>query len=102
MLDYNELNDDEKRTLRNALEVERIYPCYLEDHNILLMESKELFDYIYMYDLKKIKEAIKFIEEIVQLRINNEGVNKSIIQKILEENEKVIKLSDNHYAYKEN
>ena len=66
------------------------------------MESKELFDYIYMYDLKKIKEAIKFIEEIVQLRINNEDVNKSIIQKILEENEKVIKLSDNHYAYKEN
>ena len=46
MLDYNELNDDEKRTLRNALEVERIYPCYLEDHNILLMESKELFDYM--------------------------------------------------------
>ena len=102
MLDYNELNDDEKRTLRNALEVERINPCYLEDHNILLMESKELFDYIYMYDLKKIKEAIKFIDEIVQLRINNEDVNKSIVQKILEENEKVIKLSDNHYAYKEN
>ena len=47
------------------------------------MESKELFDYIYMYDLKKIKEAIKFIEEIVQLRINNEDVNKSNILRII-------------------
>jgi len=101
MLDYNELNEDEKRTLRKALGVERISLFYLEDHQVLLMNAKELFEYIYMYDLKKIKDAINFIEEIVQLRINNEDVNKSIIQKILEENEKVIKLSDNHYAYKE-
>ena len=101
MLDYNELNEDEKRTLRKALGVERISLFYLEDHQVLLMNAKELFEYIYMYDLKKIKDAINFIKEIVQLRINNEDVNKSIIQKILEENEKVIKLSDNHYAYKE-
>ena len=29
MLDYNELNEDEKRTLRNALRVERISLFYL-------------------------------------------------------------------------
>ncbi len=102
MLDYSELNEDEKRRLRNALGVERISVFYLEDHNILLMNAKELFDYIYMYDLKKIKDVIKLIEKIIQLKINNEDVDKSIVQKILEENEKVIKLNDNIYAYKEN
>lgn len=102
MLDYNELNEDEKRTLRNALGVERISLFYLEDHNILLMNAKELFEYIYMYDLKKIKDAINFIEKIIQLKIHNEDVDKSIVQKILEENEKVIKLNNDIYAYKEN
>lgn len=61
----------------------------------------ELFEYIYMYDLKKIKDAINFIEKIVQLKIHNEDVDKNIVQKILEENEKVIKLNDDIYAYKE-
>lgn len=102
MLDYSELNEDEKRRLRNVLGVERISSFYLEDHNILIMEAKELFEYIYMYDLKKIKDAINFIEKIIQFKIHNEDVDKSIVQKILEENDKVIKLNDNIYAYKEN
>ncbi len=102
MLDYNNLNDDEKRTLRNHLNIDRMSTYYLEDHNILLMDRKELFEYIYLIDLKKTKEAIKIIEDIVGQRIKSEDVNKTIMQKILEENEKVIKLSDNHYAYKEN
>ena len=55
-----------------------------------------------MYDLKKIKDAINFIEKIIQLEIHNEDVDKNIVQKILEENEKVIKLNDDIYAYKEN
>ena len=42
MLDYNELNEDEKRTLRKALGVERISLFYLEDHQVLLMNAKEL------------------------------------------------------------
>ena len=65
------------------------------------MNAKELFEYIYMYDLKKIKDAINFIEKIIQLKIHNEDVDKNIVQKILEENEKVIKLNDDIYAYKE-
>ena len=38
MLDYNELNDDEKRTLRNALGVDRIHQFYLEDNIIPSIE----------------------------------------------------------------
>ena len=69
MLDYNELNDDEKRTLRNALGVDRIHQFYLEDNNILIMETKELFEYIYIFDVKKIKDAVNLINRIVKLDI---------------------------------
>ena len=101
MLDYNNLNENEKRTLRNDLGIERISTYYLEDHNVLLMEAKELFDYIYLYDIKKVKDAVKLIERIVKTEIASEDVGKSVINKILESDGKVIKLSDNHYAYKE-
>ena len=57
---------------------------------------------IYIYDLKKIKDAINFIEEIVNLEITTEDSNKTIMQKILQKNSKVCKLSDKRYAYKEN
>lgn len=52
MIDYNNLNSEEKRALRDALNVERINLYYLEDNGILLMEAKELFEYIYLYDVK--------------------------------------------------
>ena len=99
MLDYTDLNEDEKRTLRDYLGVERIFPNYLEDHNILIMKTEELFEYIF---LKRIKDAKKYIKEIVEMKIKTEDVNKKIAQKILEQNDKVIKISDKIYAYKEN
>lgn len=102
MLDYNDLNDDEKRVLRDALGMERIYPFYLEDHNILLMDSKELFEYVYIYDIKKINDAVNFIEKIATKMITEKDINKSIKQKILEEEERIIKLSEKNYAYREN
>lgn len=102
MLDYNELNDDEKRTLRNALGVDRIHQFYLEDNNILIMESKELFEYIYIFDVKKLKDAVNLINRIVTLDITTEDANKSIMQKLLESKSNVYKLSNEHYAYKEN
>ena len=95
MLDYTDLNEDEKRTLRDYLGVERIFPNYLEDHNILIMKTEELFEYIFLYDAKK------YIKEIVEMEIKTEDVNKKIAQKILEQNDKVIKISDKIYAYKE-
>lgn len=102
MLDYNDLTDNEKRNLRNALGVERIHQFYLEDNNILIMEAKELFEYIYVLDIKKLKDAVDLIDRIIKLNITTEDANKSIMQKLLEGKSNVYKLSDEHYAYKEN
>lgn len=101
MLDYNDLSNEEKRILRTALNVERISTFYLEDNGILLMNAEELFEYIYLYDIKKLKDAINFINEILKMKINNNDLNKSIMQKILEQNNKIIKINDTIYAYKE-
>lgn len=101
MLYYDDLNNEEKRILRTALNVERISTFYLEDNGILLMEAKELFEYIYLYDVKKLKDAINLLNKILEKQIDSSDVNKSIIEKILEDNEKVIKISNNVYAYKE-
>ncbi len=102
MLDYNDLNDDEKNALKQALNMQEIPIYYLEENNILLMETKEIFEYIYMYDIKKIKDAINLIESIINLQITAEDINKTIIQKLLENRNNVYKLSNEHYAYKEN
>lgn len=101
MVDYNDLNNEEKRILRTALNVERISTFYLEDNGILLMNAEELFEYIYLYDIKKLKDAINFINKILKIKINNNDLNKSIMQKILEHNNKIIKINDTIYAYKE-
>ena len=101
MIDYNSLSSEEKRVLRDALNVERINLYYLEDNGILLMEAKELFEYIYLYDVKKLKDSINLLNKILEKQINSSDVNKSIIEKILEDDEKVIKISNNVYAYKE-
>lgn len=101
MLYYDDLNNEEKRILRTALNVERISTFYLEDNGILLMNAEELFEYIYLYDIKKLKDAINFINEILKMKINNNDLNKSIMQKILEQNNKIIKINDTIYAYKE-
>lgn len=101
MLYYDDLNNEEKRILRTALNVERISTFYLEDNGILLMNAEELFEYIYLYDIKKLKDAINFINEILKMKINNNDLNKSIMQKILEQNNKIIKINNTIYAYKE-
>ena len=65
------------------------------------MKTEELFEYIFLYDLKRIKDAINYIKELVEMEIKNEDVNKKIVQKILEQNNRVIKINDGIYAYKE-
>ena len=47
------------------------------------------------------KDAINLLNKILEKQINSSDVNKSIIEKILEDDEKVIKISNNVYAYKE-
>ena len=47
------------------------------------------------------KDAINLLNKILEKQINRSDVNKSLIEKILEDDEKVIKISNNVYAYKE-
>ena len=101
MLEYEDLNENEKRILRESLHVTRIHRYYLEDNNILLMESEDLFEYIYLDVLKKFEEAIQLIKQLYKKEIKAEDVGKKMIQKILEDNNRVIKLSNKVYAYKD-
>ena len=101
MLNYDDLNDNQKRILREKLNISRIYPYYLEDHNILLMKKEELFQYIYVCDLKKVKDAISLLTRIMETKIKEDDKDKSFMQVLIENNEKVIKIDNNIFAYKE-
>lgn len=65
------------------------------------MDSKELFEYIYILDVKKKKDALQLIEKIGDSVISSSDVNKTVIQKIIEEKDNVIVLGNNRYAYRE-
>ena len=74
---------------------------YLEDNDIVIMGEKELLEYIYLDDIKKVKDALNFINRIMNFEVDNSNESKTIRQIILEKNSKVMKLSDRAYAYKE-
>lgn len=101
MLEYENLNDEEKRRLKEALHIERMSRYYLEDNDIVIMGEKELLEYIYLDEMRKVKDAINFINKIITFEIENEDTNKTIGTIILERNERVIKLSDRAYAYRD-
>ncbi len=101
MLEYEELNEDEKRILREKLNIGRMSRYYLEDNDIVIMGERELLEYIYLDDIKKVKDAINFINRIMPYETNDSDTNKTIRQIILEKNSKVIRLSDRAYAYKD-
>lgn len=101
MLDYKDLNDNEKRILREHLGVERMTQFYLEDHNILLMNPNEMFEYIFLDEIHKLNEAINFINNLINMDITQNDVNKTIGQKVIESHDSVFKISDNAYIYKE-
>ena len=93
MLQYSDLNNDEKRIIREKLGIERLHPYYLEDNNYLLMDVNELFDYIFLLDLKKLKDAKNLKES---------DVNKTIKEFLIENENNVIKINSRVYLYKEN
>jgi len=101
MLDYNSLSDEEKRILRESLGINRVNIYSLEDRNMMLMKPAELFEYIYLDEIEKYKEAMIFIRNISELEIRAEDVGKKVLQKLLDANDKVIKLSDRAYLYKD-
>ena len=101
MFEYEELNEDEKRILREKLNINRMSRYYLEDNDIVIMGEKELLEYIYLDDIKKVKDALNFINRIMNFEVDNSNESTTISQIILEKNSKVMKLSDRAYAYKE-
>ena len=101
MLEYEELNEDEKRILREKLNINRMSRYYLEDNDIVIMGEKELLEYIYLDDIKKVKDALNYINRIMNFEVDNINESKTIRQIILEKNSKVMKLSDRAYAYKD-
>lgn len=101
MFEYEELNEDEKRILREKLNINRMSRYYLEDNDIVIMGEKELLEYIYLDDIKKVKDALNFINRIMNFEVDNSNESKTIRQIILGKNSKVMKLSDRAYAYKE-
>lgn len=101
MFEYEELNEDEKRILREKLNINRMSRYYLEDNDIVIMGEKELLEYIYLDDIKKVKDALNFINRIMNFEVDNSNESKTIRQIILEKNSKVMKLSNRAYAYKE-
>lgn len=101
MLEYEELNEDEKRILREKLNIGRMSRYYLEDNDIVIMGERELLEYIYLDDIKKVKDALNFINRIMNFEVDNSNESKTIRQIILEKNSKVMKLSDRAYAYKD-
>ena len=101
MFEYEKLNEDEKRILREKLNINRMSRYYLEDNDIVIMGEKELLEYIYLDDIKKVKDALNFINRIMNFEVDNINESKTIRQIILEKNSKVMKLSDRAYAYKD-
>lgn len=102
MLQYSDLNNDEKRIIREKLGIERLHPYYLEDNNYLLMDVNELFDYIFLLDLKKLKDAINIINKFKEETIKESDVNKTIKEFLIENENNVIKINSRVYLYKEN
>ena len=90
-----------KRILREKLNINRMSRYYLEDNDIVIMGEKELLEYIYLDDIKKVKDALNFINRIMNFEVDNSNESKTIRQIILEKNSKVMKLSDRAYAYKD-
>ena len=85
MLQYSDLNNDEKRTLRNILQIDRIGIYYLEDNGYML-----------------IKEALVVINNIKETVIKEGDINKTIQEILVENHANVHKISSRVYLYKDN
>lgn len=101
MVEYTQLSENAKRKLREKFHLQRVDTYTLEDRNILIMEAKELYEYIFLYDIKKYKEAMKLINEIINTKIMENDINKNVQQMLLNRVPNAVELSENIYAYKE-
>ena len=91
MIDYNSLNNKEKRVLRDALNIERINLYYLEDNGILLMEAKELLKLVYRDFLATEDERNFIIQKEHKILETSENKKEKVVEKAQkEEVEKVL------------
>ena len=86
-----EVTSNNKKQLVDLFESEEINYC----------ESFYKIEYIYLDNIKKVKDALNFINRIMNFEVDNSNESKTIRQIILEKNSKVMKLSDRAYAYKD-
>jgi len=100
MIEYNDLTEEQKRKLRNELNVDRINMYYLEDHNIILLNKKEMLEYAFLDEIDKKNDAIQFIKDILNIEIKTEDIGKTIGEIKLESNKNIIKLNSDIYAYR--
>ena len=96
---YEDLNEEQKTRLKEALHVVRMSYYYLDDHNVILLNRKEMQEYVFLDEINKYHEAMKFIDNLLDLEITSEDVGKTVGEMQLEKNEKIIKLASDIYAY---
>lgn len=99
MIRYEDLKEEEKIRLKEALHVTRMTYYYLDDHNVILLNRKEMQEYVFLDEINKYHAAMKFIDNLLDLEITSDNVGKTIGEIQLEKNEKIIKLSSDIYAY---
>ena len=97
---YEDLSEEERRILRDTLDVSRVSSYYLEDHNIVLLNRKEMLDYVFIDEIEKKSVAISYIKELYDTELKTEDANKTLGEILLERHDNVIKLSSNAYAYR--
>ena len=102
MLQYSDLNNDEKRKVKETLGINRLGAYYFEDNGYMLMDSDELFEYIYLCDIKKLKDALALISSIKEKVIKVDDANKKIQEMLIESCNNVTKISNRAYLYKHN
>lgn len=101
MIDYQELNEDVKRKFRELFAVDRVHSYFLEDNKIFIMNSIEMFEFLYIEEIIKVKDAIELIKKIINYKIFDKDVNNTICQKILNENKKIYQISEDIFVYSE-
>ena len=99
-MEYDELTEQEKTTFKQRFNIERITRYYLEDNNIILLNKKDMINYLILDELEKKRDMEEHISMIHELEIRPEDVGKTVGEILLEQNEKVTKLSKNAFAYK--
>ena len=99
MLECKKLKNEEKQKLRILLRRQRITDYLLEDSGIMLMNTKELFEFLYLDEIVKFKEAMAFIKRISEYNISSKHIDKTIAEIIIEDHENVYKLGKDAYVY---